>query len=128
MSTLAQNPKSPKRKKRDRSTGRHEANQFELFDTAPAKAGRGSGRAKKEPATPALPEHPLVVTPESTAYYWRRNRYRFSCAYSGLEMGFPCFGHEVEKILSRFKGRRSPVSIADFWEVAAVVVSEGVVA
>ena len=124
MSNLAQNHRSENNKhsKRDRANSRkrlqrgcgRSQEQLDLFatDTERPKA------KKKAKAKRPEPKEPFIVTPEKTAYYWQRNRYRLTCAYTDKPMGFPFFGDELEFILSHFKDRRSRVTDEELWPLA----------
>ena len=99
--------------------------------TSQVASRRGSGRGQEQldlfatdteqPKAKHQPKEPLIVTPEKTAHHWPRKRYRLSCAYTGESMGVPLYGDEVERILSKFKGRRSPVTKTELWKTLEAI-------
>ena len=108
-----QRDRANSRKKAQRGSGRSQE-QLDLFVTE-TKQPKAKQKAKQpEPE----PKEPFIVTPEKTAYYWQRNRYRLTCAYTDKPMGFPFFGDELEFILSHFKDRRSRVTDEELWPLA----------
>ena len=106
--TLAQNPATKKRGKQSAS----KIQQLPLlasFDT--------------EPVAPAIPPNPLIAEIDNANRgFWKCDRYRIRCARTEKEVGFPFYEHEVAFVLSRFKGRRSPVTLVEFGAVAEVAV------
>ena len=99
--TVAQKPKTQKR-------GRPQSPQVHQLHLL--------GTESTEPVSADIPQHPLIAKVDNTAYlYWGCDRYRVNCAYTGRKMGYPFYEREVKFILSRFEGRRSPVSDAEFW-------------